>query len=607
MSDSIKVLQVTAADVTVKKLLLPLIGRLLTDGYQVHIACSDGPYVAELRAQGHAVHTIPIERCISPLSNLKSLWQLYHLMKREQFDVVHVHTPVAAVLGRVAAWAAQVPVIIYTAHGFYFHDDMPKWVRRLIIWVEKLLGYITDVIFTQSQEDAATAVREAICPRDKVLWIGNGVDTTHFAARNSPGAKESLGLSARDAVVGFVGRVVGEKGILELVEAMQVVVKALPGARLLIVGDTLDSDRDRKTKEAVIRLVNQDGLASRVLFTGFKEDIPGVMAGIDLFVLPSYREGMPRTIIEAMASSKPVIATNIRGCREEVVPGLTGLLVPPRDATALAGAIVSILKNPQMAHQMGAEGRRRACELFDERIVLDRQLKAYTEVIQRKLITKTQSLKSFTGKRAERGLKRALDITISSVSLMVLCLPFIIIGALIKLGSPGPVFFRQERIGKGGKPFRIWKFRTMIKDAINEGLGVTVAKNDYRLTRAGKMLRDWGLDELPQLINVFTGEMSIVGPRPTFGYQVEQYDDFQRQRLLCKPGITSLAVVNGRNLLSWKRRIRLDVWYVKHWSPWLDVKIILNTFWAVLVKRSGIYGADGINDDFLPKSLAMRE
>ena len=600
MNRPIKVLQVATVDITVKKLLLPLIDRLAAEGYQVHIVCSHGRYVAELQALGHVVHSITIERRIGPISNLRSLWHLYRLMKREQFDIVHVHTPVAAALGRVAAWAARVPIVIYTAHGFYFHEHMLGWTRRFVVWLEKLLGRITHLIFTQSYEDTLTTVREGICPEEKVLWIGNGVDIERFAVEpNSNGMRDSLGLCAEDKVVGFVGRLVREKGILELIQAMRRVVEAVPDAKLLLVGDTLTSDRDRKAKQAISHLLNQGGLAPRVLFAGFAEDIPRVMAAIDLFVLPSHREGMPRTIIEAMASGKPVVATDIRGCREEVVPHLTGLLVPVRDSEALATAMISLLSNTELSRQMGAEGKRRACELFDELIVLDKQVKAYAEISRKRLIFQTLRKSRTVKGRIQLLLKRGTDIVLSSLSLTLLCLPFLLTSVLIKVDSPGSVFFRQKRIGKQTKPFLIWKFRTMVEGAIEQGIGLNVTKDDPRITRVGKVLRDWGLDELPQLINVLRGDMSIVGPRPTLRYQVEQYDDFQQQRLAVRPGITSLGVVEGRNLLSWRERIKLDVWYVTHWSLLLDTKIILKTFWAVLVTRRGIYGEEGINDDFI--------
>jgi len=202
--------------------------------------------------------------------------------------------------------------------------------------------------------------------------------------------------------------------------------------------------------------------------------------------------------------------------------------------------------------------------------------------------------------KMHRVSKRFIDILLSLMGLILLAVPFAIIALAIKLDSRGPVFFRQVRIGKEGKPFRVWKFRTMIKGATERGLGVTVARDDERITRVGRMLRNFGLDELPQLINVVRGEMSLVGPRPTLPYQVEHYDDFQRRRLTVKPGITSLAVVSGRNALTWKKRIELDVWYVDHYSLLLDLKILLRTLWCVLVTREGLYGEGGINDPFVP-------
>ena len=195
-------------------------------------------------------------------------------------------------------------------------------------------------------------------------------------------------------------------------------------------------------------------------------------------------------------------------------------------------------------------------------------------------------------------LKRFPDIAVSLVWMLLFAVPFALICLLIKIESPGPVFFCQERIGKDGRPFKIWKFRTMVDGAVNLGLGYTTGPEDQRITRVGHVLRLLSLDEVPQLINVLLGDMSLVGPRPTLGYQVEQYDAEQRRRLDVKPGVTSLAAVNGRNALSWEERIEMDVWYVRHWSLWLDLKILAKTPWVALVTRKGIYGTNGINDDF---------
>jgi exopolysaccharide biosynthesis polyprenyl glycosylphosphotransferase len=195
-------------------------------------------------------------------------------------------------------------------------------------------------------------------------------------------------------------------------------------------------------------------------------------------------------------------------------------------------------------------------------------------------------------------LKRIFDIIISLAGLVVLSPLLLIIAVLIKLTSAGPIFFKQERIGLNGKPFYPFKFRTMIEGAVDKGLGITVSENDERITAIGKFLRKWGIDEFPQLINVLTGEMSLVGPRPTLRYQVEQYTDLQKKRLLMKPGLAGWAMIHGRNSLTWEERIKYDMWYVENWSLWLDIKIIFKTIYLIFIKQEGVYGKNGINDSF---------
>ena len=193
--------------------------------------------------------------------------------------------------------------------------------------------------------------------------------------------------------------------------------------------------------------------------------------------------------------------------------------------------------------------------------------------------------------------KRIFDFFVSIISLILLLPLFFVITVLIKIDSRGSIFFRFERVGRNGKSFKPFKFRTMGKKAIETGLGYTVSKDDSRITKMGKFLRRSGIDELPQLINVIKGEMSLVGPRPTFSYQVEKYNDFQKKRLLVRPGITNLVLIKGRNLLSWEERIKYDVWYIEHWSFWLDVKILFITPFVVLSGK-GVYGEKGVNDPF---------
>lgn len=198
--------------------------------------------------------------------------------------------------------------------------------------------------------------------------------------------------------------------------------------------------------------------------------------------------------------------------------------------------------------------------------------------------------------KIQKTLKRLIDFLGALVGLIILFPIFAVIGIFIKLDSKGPVFFVQERAGKDGKVFRAYKLRTMVDKAVEIG-GIKISQDDSRITRVGQHLR-WGIDELPQLINVFKGDMSLVGPRPTLLEQVERYSEKHKKRLEMKPGITGWALINGRNKLSWPEKIKLDIWYIDHWSLWLDLKILLKTIWVVIFTREGLYGKDGVNTGY---------
>jgi lipopolysaccharide/colanic/teichoic acid biosynthesis glycosyltransferase len=185
-------------------------------------------------------------------------------------------------------------------------------------------------------------------------------------------------------------------------------------------------------------------------------------------------------------------------------------------------------------------------------------------------------------------LKRAMDLAIACLAAVVVLPLMAVIALVIRLDSRGPALLRQTRVGRHGQDFELLKFRTMVVGAHTMGSGWLIAERDPRITRVGHFLRRWSLDELPQLFNVLRGDMSIIGPRPTLRYQVDQYTDFQRRRLEVRPGITGWAQVQGRNDLSWPARIELDVHYVEHRSLRLDLEILRRTV-RVLVTPSGIY------------------
>jgi lipopolysaccharide/colanic/teichoic acid biosynthesis glycosyltransferase len=186
-------------------------------------------------------------------------------------------------------------------------------------------------------------------------------------------------------------------------------------------------------------------------------------------------------------------------------------------------------------------------------------------------------------------MNRALDVALSAAGLAVAAPVLGAAAAAIKLEDSGPVFYRQTRVGKDGADFELVKLRTMVVDAEKLGAGYAVNEGDSRITRVGRVLRKLSLDELPQLWNVLRGEMSLIGPRPTLRYQVEKYSERQRKRLDVKPGITGWAQVHGRATLPWADRIELDVWYVEHRAPRLDLKILAMTPFALF---GGTYKGD---------------
>jgi lipopolysaccharide/colanic/teichoic acid biosynthesis glycosyltransferase len=188
-------------------------------------------------------------------------------------------------------------------------------------------------------------------------------------------------------------------------------------------------------------------------------------------------------------------------------------------------------------------------------------------------------------------VNRALDLAIAGVLLVVMA-PLLGLAALaIKLESRGPVFYRQRRIGKEGRPFELLKLRTMVPGAESMGAGIYVLEGDPRITRVGRLLRRFSLDELPNLVNVLRGELAIVGPRPTVQEQVDRYTERQRRRLEVKPGITGWAQIKGRTSLPWPERIELDVWYVEHRSLRLDLQILARTA-RLLATGRGLYSEE---------------
>jgi glycosyltransferase involved in cell wall biosynthesis len=378
-----RVAHVTTVDLSLRYLLLNQLERIRDEGYDVVGISAAGPDVATVEAHGIPHFAVPMTRRFTPLADLRALWALTRLMRRERFDVVHTHTPKAGLLGQLAARLSGVPVVVNTLHGFYFHEGTKPLPRRFYIWMERIAARCSDTILSQNKEDIATAIDEGIAPPELLKWLGNGIDIARFDRRRLSDDRldalsKSVGIDRAGPVVGFVGRLVEEKGILDLLQAAKSVASAIPNVQFLIVGPYDEEKPDALRPDVAERY----GVSDRCRFLGMRQDMPELYALMDVLVLPSYREGFPRAPMEASAMGVPAVVTDIRGCREAVDPGVNGLLFPVGNADALARSLIELLSDDERRSRMGAAGRAMAEERFDEQKVFERVLNEYQRLLQ---------------------------------------------------------------------------------------------------------------------------------------------------------------------------------------------------------------------------------
>lgn len=379
-----KILQICNLPSFIKQHLRRHIDHLTALGFTVESVCPDDKEIKDLRQEGYVVHTMPIDRSIDLASNYKCIINLVKLIRKNRYDIIHVHNPVAALLGRIAAKIAGVKVIIYTSHGFYFHDLTPPLQYFLFCSIEVLASYITDLIFSVNNEDINVLLKTGLCSKDKLRYLGSvGVDLKRFnPAKISAATKHDLRKDfhiPKQAypVIGTIGRLNAKKGSLYFIEAIHELRSQYPHIQALIIGAEVSSDPDG-CRNRVLNRIQELNLQSHITLTGYREDIPELLSLMDIFTLPTFtHEGLPSSVIEAMAMEKPVIASNIRGCREAIIHQKTGLIIPPKNTQALAEALRQLLLDPQKARQMGLAGRKRVEEEYDLQLVLNRLTNGY--------------------------------------------------------------------------------------------------------------------------------------------------------------------------------------------------------------------------------------
>ncbi|MDA8109614.1 MAG: glycosyltransferase family 4 protein [Betaproteobacteria bacterium] len=349
-------------------------------GHDVLLVSSPGPEWAALRSMpGVRAVELPIARVISPLSDLRALFALWRLLRRERVDIVHSTTPKAGLLSAIAGLLAGVPVRLHTFTGQAW-VELEGWRRRVAVAADRLIVALNTRCYADSASQREFMEAQGVAPPGAVMVLGAGslagVDPNVFdRERNAEAGRATrarLGIGAQDKVIVFVGRVTRDKGIVELVQAFQRLSGRMAGVHLVLVGPE-EPERDplpEATREAVAR---EPGIHA----VGYESDPEHYLASADLICLPSYREGFGNVVIEAAAMGLPAVGTRIPGLRDAIVEGVTGVLVPAKDPVALERALADLLLDDALRQAMGAAAQERALREFDSRVVNARVLAEY--------------------------------------------------------------------------------------------------------------------------------------------------------------------------------------------------------------------------------------
>lgn len=376
-----RLVHVTTSDISLSLLLGPQLLAFAEAGYEVIGVSAPGAYAKDLEAMG--IEHVPLRnstRSFAPGPDARAFLELRALLRELRPDIVHTHNPKPGVYGRIAARLVGVPVVVNTVHGLYALPE-DRWAKRAVVYgLERAAALCSDAELVQSSEDVETLLRIGV-PRAQVHLLGNGIDLGRFDPDRIPPSevaslRAELGAGDGDVVCGVVGRLVREKGFGEVFAAAAMLRDRLPNLRIVVVGPS-DPEKADALTEAEIGAARDAG----VRFLGFRDDVEHLYAAMDLYVLASYREGFPRSAMEAAAMGLPVVATDIRGCRQVVDDGVTGMLVPPRDAHALAAAIEQVTVDDDLRTRMGNAARKKSARDFDQRDVIDLTLGVYRRLL----------------------------------------------------------------------------------------------------------------------------------------------------------------------------------------------------------------------------------
>ena len=348
--------------------------------YLTTVACGEGQdLISKLKQARIEVKVIPtMIRKPSFGHDFLTVLHLYRIIRNDSFDIIATHGSKAGFLGRVAAFLARAPIIVFTAHGFIFNESINRLKKRLFIWMEWLGSKLTHRIITVSNYDRESAVLNRVSAEDKFRTIYNGIDIDDFNEKEGNYTKEALGLNDNSLVIGSVANFFPNKGLHYLIKGMSELVKRHPNLVLLLVGDG-------PLRNGLIAETKKLNLTDKVFFLGHVDNIPQVLKLFDIFVLPSLKEGFPWAILEAMAAEKAIVATEVGGVPEMIVDGKSGVLIKPGDIDALVIEIHDLLANPQLRDELGENAQKRVIREFTLKRMIQETEAFYQELIQERI------------------------------------------------------------------------------------------------------------------------------------------------------------------------------------------------------------------------------
>ena len=359
-----KILQVCNTTFYLNHFLSSYINDLRNDGFEVECVCEGDISGAHLESVVGKIHFISFPRKASFFSFFKSIIQLSRIIQKGRYHCVQSHNRNASIVARIASWLCKVPINLYTAHGMYYHDDQSTLKRTVAVFIERLLAKITSFSFSQSKEDSIVMQKNGAIKPEKIVTIGNGVDTNIFRPlMNRLESEKILGLS-RDVVrIATTCRIVKQKGIQDLISAFSLLKKTVENVELLIIGGNIEQDID-PFQDEILKRIEEYELEESVVLTNLVSNVNEYLAVSDIFVLPSYREGVPKSIVEAMAVGLPIIATRIRGCKELVEHGKSGYLYPAKNVSQLFYYLEKLSLSIEDRKIFGRAGRNRILDNY---------------------------------------------------------------------------------------------------------------------------------------------------------------------------------------------------------------------------------------------------